>query len=141
MDKERVAPGRRAVIEGYQQRIVDTLEGKIPELRNIPRERLDWNGTCVFFSWYGGLSGKDRDSAIKAIGRIIEDSREDPATIAEVVDLATSLDLTQLEPQVKKLQKSPIVKIEFVKEAIDGFFAPIELNRYIQEKVQQGELP
>lgn len=140
MKRERQT-GTETQIETYKRHIIDMLDGRIPELRGIPRERLGWSGISAFHVWYGGLSGKDRKAAIGAMRKIIENGTASTEVVAQVINLATSLGLTQLEPQVRKLKKNPIAKIDFVKDAINEFSVPLELNRYVQEGVERGELP
>ncbi len=85
----------------YQKLILDILQGKTPELRDIPPERLDWNGPGAFLELYGRTSGKDRAALIKAIGQIIHNHSGPSPVIAQLVDIASGLDLAEVEPDVR----------------------------------------
>jgi hypothetical protein len=92
----------------HYQAIRDALQGQSEQLRDIPAARRDWAGTGRILHLFESTSGKDRASFIEAVGRIIETHPLPPAGIAELIQIASSLDLAQVEPQVRKLQAQPL---------------------------------
>jgi hypothetical protein len=109
-------------IDMYQA-ILDALQGQSDQLRGIPAARLDWAGTGTALQLFEGTSGKDRARFIQAIGRIIEDHPLPPAATAELIHIASSLDLAEVEPQVRNLQTQSFAAQEDVQKAITNYLA------------------
>jgi len=107
----------------YHQAIHDALQGRSEQLRDIPATRLDWAGTGLFLQLFESTSGKNRARFIEAVGRIIEEHELPPAALAELIHLASSLDLAQVEPQVRKLQTEDYGSQQDVKRAIVNYLA------------------
>ena len=66
---------------------------------------------------------------IRAIGQIIQDHPASPAVIAQLVDIASGLDLAEVEPQVRKLQTEPFASQEPLRDAIINFLAFRDLTK------------
>jgi hypothetical protein len=107
----------------YYQAIIDTLQGRTEELRDIPRERLDWSASGAVLELLRNTSGKDRSALIRALGQVIRKHPVPGPAIAQLIHIASSLDLAELEPQVRELQTSPVASEEPVKNAIANFLA------------------
>ena len=107
----------------FYQAILETLQGRTEELRDIPPERLDWVGPGALLDLYRKTSGKDREALIGAIGRVILDHPASPAVIAQLVQIASGLDLAEVEPQVRKLQEKPFASQEPLRSAITNYLA------------------
>lgn len=88
----------------YEELIVRMLEGRTPELEEIPPDRLDWDGVSAVLALYDGTSGLERHAIIEAIGRVIDDGTAPSLVLADLVSLAASLDLAQLQPNVERLR-------------------------------------
>lgn len=112
----------------YYQKILDTLQGHTAELRDIPSARLDWAGVGALILLYRQTSGGDREALIRAMGKVIEDGTAPPAILAQLVQLASGLDLSQVEPQVRHLQKKPIASDELLRSAIGNYLAFRQLD-------------
>jgi hypothetical protein len=110
-------------IKTHYQAILTALQGKSDQLREIPAARLDWAGTGTVLQLFDSTSGKDRANFIEAVGRIIEAHPLPPAAIAELIHIASSLDLAQVEPQVRKLRPQSFAAQEDVKKAISNYLA------------------
>ena len=110
------------------QAILETLQGRTEELRDIPPERLDWAGTGALLNLYRKTSGKDREALIGAIGRVILDHPASPAVIAQLIQIASGLDLAQVEPQVRALKEKPFASQEPLRGAITNYLAFRHLN-------------
>lgn len=119
MDKER---GRQKLAEGkvdyYTKLITQTLKGETLEF-----ERIDWGVNSAFLNLFEGTSGENRLALIKAMGSIIEDEKNQAVIIAQVLNLINCMDLSQLEPSVKKLRKTRAAKNPAVKEEINNFLS------------------
>jgi hypothetical protein len=108
--------------EGFQHEILAALEGAHEESEGITRDRLDWGGMSAVLALYDRTAGHDRDEFIKAVQCIIEDGDAEPTTLAQVIQIASSLDLSQAEPSVKRLQEErELAREEPVKSAINSF--------------------
>jgi hypothetical protein len=108
----------------YKKLILDVLQGQTPELRDIPRERLDWSGPGALLELYSRTSGKDRAAIIQAIGDIIRNHGGPPAVIAQLVDIASGLDLAEVQPDILALQDKPGVSAEpLLRESINNYLA------------------
>jgi hypothetical protein len=116
----------------YYQTILDTLQGRTDQLRTIPPERLDWAGPGAFLELYRQTSGGERSALIQAIGQVIQDHPAPPAVLAQLIEIAFSLDLAEVEPQVLQLQAEPIAAQEPLRGAITNFLAYRRLNTSAQ---------
>jgi len=112
----------------FYQVILDTLQGRTEPLRSIPAERLDWSGAGALLDLYRKTSGSDRESLIRAIGQVIQNHPAPPAVIAQLVQIASGLDLAEVEPQVHKLQADPFASQEPLRDAISNYLAFRQLN-------------
>ncbi len=115
-------------VRKFYQTILETLQGRTEELRDIPLERLDWAGPGALLDLYRSTSGKDREALIGAMGRVIRDHPAAPAVIAQLVQIASGLDLAQVEPQVRQLQDEPFAADEPLRGAITNYLAFRGLN-------------
>jgi hypothetical protein len=120
----------------YCQLIVDTLEGKTPPLRATPAERLDWSGPGALLDAYRKTSGANRSRFIEAIGQVIEDPTASPSVVAQLIQIAYSLDLAQVEPQVRLLEVRPEASTEPLKSAIANFVAFRALDAGLQDHIK-----
>ncbi len=100
---------------GYYQAILDRLAGRTEELCGVPPSRLDWAGPA-------------RGRLVQAMGEVIEKQSAPPAAIAQLINIASGLDLADVEPQVRGLTKKPIGAQEPVRGAITNFLAFRALN-------------
>src|SRR5262245_29583868 len=112
----------------YYQAILDKLQGRTDELRTIPPERLDWAGPGALLELYRKASGRERSSLIRAIGQIIEDQAASPPVLAQLIQIASSLDLAEVEPQVRKLRERAVAADEPLRGAITNYLAFRKLN-------------
>ena len=115
-------------VPSFYQAILETLQGRSEGLRDIPTERLDWAGAGSLLDLYRKTSGKDREALIGAIGRVILDHPAPPAVIAQLIQIASGLDLAQVAPQVRKLQEKPFASQEPLRSAITNYLAFRNLN-------------
>jgi hypothetical protein len=111
-------------IKDYKETIIKTLRGNTEELIDIS-DRLDWDGISAVLKIYRETSGTNRENIIQAIGNIIEEGKADPEILAQVLWIAHTNDLTQLEPQVRKLQKKSVASNEYIDREIDSYLALI----------------
>ena len=107
----------------YRQLILETLEGKTGELRTLPRARLDWAGPGGLLDLFRKTAGNDRNALISAIGEIVEKQLASPAILSQLIQIASSLDLAAIEPQVRKLQREPLAAHEPLRSAVANFLA------------------
>ncbi len=120
----------------YQKQIIQTLKGETPEFADTTYERLDWSGVEAVLNLYGRTSGPDRDAMIQAMGRIIEEAAQPPELLAQVLLIAASLDIAQIEPAVNKLAATALATEEPVKSAVMNYLA----FRSIYTKVYESTL-
>ena len=123
--KEEVMPGI-----SYKEKIITRLHGDTQELEAIPKERLDWTGCGAVLDLYDQTSGREREEFIRAMGKIIEEGKEPPFVIAQVLHIAASMGLSQIEPSVKSLQEKEIAAVEVVRSAIDAYNSMREFAFY-----------
>jgi hypothetical protein len=107
----------------YYRAILDTLQGRTEELRAIPPERLDWTGVAALLALIRKTSGKDRTEIIRSIGQVIRNHTASPSVIAELVNIASSLDLAEVEPEVRGLRATPFGDQQPLRDAITNFLA------------------
>src|SRR6266542_1470230 len=115
-------------VNKYYQVILDTLQGRTDQLRTIPPERLDWAGPGAFLDLYRKTLGSERSELIRAIGQVIQDPRTPPPMLAQLIQIASSLDLAEVEPQVRKLQAEAIALQEPLRDAIANYLAFRQLH-------------
>ena len=107
----------------YRKLVLDVLQGKTPELRNIPPERLDWNGPGALLELYDRTSGKDRKAIIQAIGAILQEHSAPVPVLTQLVDIASGLDLAEVEPNIRALQSEPIAAEKQLRQSITNYLA------------------
>ncbi len=101
----------------YADQIVHALTGA------APHEAQEWDGPSKVLSLYDSAAGPDRDAVIRAIGKIIDDADQPAPVLAELVLIASSLDIAQVEPNVQKLAASPLGEDASVRKAINNYLA------------------
>jgi hypothetical protein len=107
----------------FYQAILDTLQGQTDQLQTIPRERLDWAGPGALLELYRKTSGSDRIALIRAVGQVIQDHSAPLPVLAQLIQIASSLDLAEVEPQIRKLQTQAIAAQEPLQGAITNYLA------------------
>ncbi len=112
----------------YESLITDMLEGRTPALREF-REHLDGAGLSSVLALYQSTGGEDRAAIIHAMGNIIAHGDAAPGILAQVINLATNLDISQVEPSVEQLRAQKIAHEQPVRDAIVNFLAYRELQR------------
>jgi len=113
----------------YIEEIVNALLGNTGELAKIPRDRLDWAGPGAVLELYDKASALERDDIILAMGHIILDETLPPHLIAQLIHVAASLDLAQVEVSIRRLEKKAIASEEPVKGAINNYLAFRQLRK------------
>lgn len=108
-------------VNKYRKSVLDVLQGKTPELQDIPPERLDWDGTGALFELYHRTSGKDRTAIIRAIGDILREHTAPVPVLAQLVDIASGLDLAEIESDIQTLQSEPIASEEHLRQSITNY--------------------
>jgi hypothetical protein len=107
---------------GYSESIVRILKGQTAELQEF-KERLDWSGSGAVLEMYNSTSGVEREQFISALGQIIEEGEEPAPVIAQLIHIASSLNITQIEPSIRKLKTRTVASEEPVRGAIQNFLA------------------
>lgn len=107
----------------FVNQIISFLTGSAPELSGIPHDRLDWAGMSRILALYSSLEGDDRDAFIDALKRIIEEGEESAEVLADVVVIATNLDISQAAPSINSLVRKPVSEEEPLHSAIYNFRA------------------
>ena len=125
-------------VRTHQQAIEEALQGRSDRLREIPANRLDWAGTGTILQLFVSTSGKDRGRFIEAVGRIIEEHALPAAAIAELINIASSLDLAQVEAQVRKLQTQAVAAQDDVKRAITNYLGLRDFSATAQTPIHSG---
>ena len=118
---DRSGPAYAEAVDAYYATIVDLITGQAPRLRSIPFDRLDWEGVSAVLALYDQAAGGYRTAMIDAMGLIVEDGRQPAWIVAQVIDLATSLDLAQIQPSIDRLAKSPLASEEPVRGALGNY--------------------
>ena len=121
-------------VNKYRKLVLDVLQGKTPELQNIPPERLDWDGPGGLLELYHRTSGEDRKTIVQAIGGILRESTAPAPLLAQLVDIASALDLAEVEPNIRSLQSEPIASQEPLRQSITNYFAYRKLMTNGQEE-------
>lgn len=112
----------------YYQAIIDMLQGESDQLRVIPPERLDWAGPGALLEMYRKTSGNDRNALIQAMGQVIQNHQAPPSVLAQLIQIASSLDLAEVEPHVRNLRAKVIAGHEPLQSAITNYLAFRDLN-------------
>ena len=109
----------------YYTLILDTLEGTSHEFTRaqFSKERLDWAGPGVLLDLFGSTSGDSRKEFIAAIGKILGEHRAKADTLAQLVDIASSLDIAEVQADVESLQKDPISRQEPLHGSVHNYLA------------------
>jgi hypothetical protein len=115
-------------VRKYYRAILDTLEGRTEELQAVPLERRDWAGSGALLDLYHRTAGGERTTLIRAIGDVLEAHPTSAGALAQLVNLATGLDLAEVEPQVRKLQAEDVARKEPLSGAIRNYLAFRSLN-------------
>jgi len=80
---------------------------------------------------YKKTSGSERVQIVDAMERILkEGSGQPPAVTAQLVHIAASLDIAQLEPAVKELASKAPTLGDPVRKAVDNFLAFRQLRSH-----------
>jgi hypothetical protein len=106
----------------YYTQIIEMLQGQTPELRETPRDRLDWAGPGAVLDLYKKTSGRERVEIIEAMERILANGQS-PSVMAQVLHIAASLDIAQLEPYVEELRSKAHLFGEPVRLAVNNYLA------------------
>jgi hypothetical protein len=122
----------------YYSEITNTLQGRTPALRDIQQDRLDWSGMSALLELIDKTSGQDRKDLISAMEQIIEAGEEPPHVIAQVIQVATSLDLAEVEPSIRKLQSKEIAAEESIQKAINDYIAYRNSNTQERAELVKG---
>jgi hypothetical protein len=115
-------------VRNFYDAILETLQGRTETLKDIPSERLDWAGPGALLELYREAAGNDRDHLIRAMGQVIQEHPASPEVIAQLIQIASGLDIAQVEPQVRKLQEEPFAAQEPLHGAIANYLAFRNLN-------------
>jgi hypothetical protein len=109
-----------ATTNDYAATIVRMLTGGAEADRDA-LTRLDWEGVGAVLGLYRATEGRERTAVIEALGQIIEDEAREPWIVAQVIDLVSSLDLTQVEPSLDRLARRPVAQAEPLRGALDNY--------------------
>lgn len=110
-------------VNKYRKLILDIIQGKTPELRDVPPQRLDWNGPGALLDLYDRTSGKDRKAIIQAIGAILQEHAAPVPVLAQLVDIASGLDLAEVEPNIRALQSESLASERPLRQSITNYLA------------------
>jgi hypothetical protein len=122
---DRLYSQRTRKIDHFVGEITSTLQGQTPELQEYADTgRLDFHGMGALVDIFDGTAGKDRVDIIRAIERIVRTAEyRPPLLVAQVIDFAASplKDISEIEPEVRRLSRVPLAQDEPIKSAIIGF--------------------
>src|SRR5687767_6798858 len=99
-------------VRNFYQEILDTLQGQTPDLSAVASERLDWAGPGALLELYRTTTGTERDALINAVGRVIEEHTASTTVLAQLIQIASALDLSQVEAKVRALQTTSMASKE-----------------------------
>ena len=123
----------------FHRAVLDTLQGSTGDLDKISPERLDWAGTSAFLNLYHRTTGRDRRDLIGAIGDVIEQHQARPEVLALLIQIASSLDIAEVEPEVRRLRAAPIAEREPLRAAISNYLSFRQLRpSSLVAKAEQG---
>lgn len=106
-------------MDGYVEKVLHTLL----EQKDQREPNLNWAGSGAVLELFHKTSGASRQELIRAIGQIIQGHRAPAAAIAQLIQIASSLDLSEIEPNVRALELEPFGSEEPVKGAIGNYLA------------------
>jgi hypothetical protein len=107
----------------YYQMILDTLQGQTADLRTVARERLDWAGPGALLDLFRRTSGTERQALIGAIGEVLDAHSASVAVLAQLIHIVSCLDLAEVEPHVRNLQRNGVAAQEPLRAALNNYFA------------------
>ena len=88
----------------YFKEINDALRGQALRDKGVPPERVDWGGTSVVLDLFdSATSAPERGEFVQALAKIIDESPEAPV-VAQVIHIASSLDILDVQPNVAKVR-------------------------------------
>jgi hypothetical protein len=100
----------------------DANGGYVVDETTRQRAVAHWEGHSAFLSLFDETAGTDRTAIIRAMGTAIENAEKHPDISAQVLDIVTSMNLTQVEGSIKRLAKKPIAtKNRVLQDAIDSY--------------------
>jgi len=105
-------------INEFENTIIDKLEGKTPELKDV---HLGWNGFGAVLELYGKTNGIERKNITKAIKNIIEQSINS-IMVAQLIHLSSSVGI-DIKSSIKKVQSKKTYLNPSVKTAINNYLA------------------
>jgi len=114
----------------YYHAILNRLRGETDDLRGVANSRLDWYGLDAVLDLYHRTAGEDREAFVQAAGQILAEGEQPVEVIAQLLYLVTSLDLTQVEPSIKRLRQKAIANQEPLRGVIANYFAFRELRQH-----------
>jgi hypothetical protein len=117
----------------YYHEITNALQGRAPGLEEVPPDRLDWYGSSAVLEMYESTSGLDREEIIHAMGSIVESGNVPPIVVAQVLHIAASLDLAQIQPNVERLGRTALASEEPVRSAMETYNAFRQVNSLPRE--------
>ena len=130
----RVSRTARERIRFYDQEITSMLQGQTLELQEHAN-RLDWQGVGAVLNLYDHAIGKNRDRFIMAMRRIVANAEaKPPLVVAQVIDLASSLEITQISPTVDRIAGLPVAQSDPVKTAVEQYQLRRELSKRLTEQ-------
>jgi hypothetical protein len=115
----------------YFRMVLDTLGGQSVGGVRIPPEKLDWEGPSAFLALFDGTTGPDRVEMVRAIGRAIREHPAPLGVVAQLVEIASALDLAEVVPDVQALSADPVAMQEPLHSAVNNFLAYKGLPRAV----------
>jgi hypothetical protein len=113
----------------YYETIISILKGEPYTAQGIPPDRLDWEGPGALLELYEKADASAREKIVYAMGQIIELHEAPPEVIAEIIYMAATLDLVQIEPQVRHLHsKKEFSEWNILSDAITTYLTIRELS-------------
>jgi hypothetical protein len=105
----------------YSQLILDALRGETTELRALPPDRLDWSGTAAVLRLYRETTGADRTAIKRAMSDLLGQKAVPSKILAQLVNIASGLDVGELEPAVRGLQRRSAAADEPLRRAVANY--------------------
>lgn len=111
---------------------MNTREYKIA-IVNALQLGKDWEGVSRVHMLYELASGQERNRIIEAMEQIINSHEQEPAVIANLVDIAFDLDISQLDQEIEKLKETNLYSNEYVNRAVNNYlaFKKLQRNKYL----------
>jgi hypothetical protein len=103
----------------YSQQILSLLR---------PDDERDWVGPGQVLALYDRTLGPSRDEFIAGIRDVVRERLAPVGVLAQVVDIITSLDITQADPEIVMLSADSICKEQPLNRAVANYFAFRELK-------------